>query len=1176
MLKKRQNDLVANISSDVSSDYSSDVSLDKKGGVKLKADIKKYKLSGHDHYFRQRLRSRQPDLFLERKDGKFSSYTRSCPWSTRKMPVILTDEEKAYIDLKDGDDKSYDEYISYNYKKDEKPFHYICPRFWCFSDDGGKGRSLSVKQINNGECGGWDAVIPHNAKKIKSDKHRIFEFTDKRYHRKSNKYHPLSYNTHYPLYQTNSHPNKYPVPCCGDTPTQQEFTGPDNNIPIYIKTGDDKYSFKISDKCSIEDCKITNQVYVYEIKIPVTTKSGEKVKIFYGKRAIITEIIDNDTVKIQLNEKKYNKEFIVPIDLLYKNKPLTKKEVQKDENMMFENNYIYNNKLPLKKEFNEWTEKDWIDYGEKTEGKTDGKKINLNKFKTAVKRVKKVPSNAQWKKFIKYDKRGIGKKRNQEFMDDGKTKQQDNKPLLNFPLEKNRLGYLSLSLQKFLQYNTVQCYKNSNQEKKELERNFPCLLRLGIDDNSNSSFLSCISTIYGEYKIKDSIIDEREGDLKKISLLDYKKLKDIIKKKLTLDIFITLQNGNLIDLFYKKVQLSDKYILKYKRTDIYKKSVLKKISKSKEFMKYIICSFENFIKYLMENDKINYEFIWDLICEPTSKNGILFENGINLIILKNLKDSLLDKIELICPNKSYSKNIFDIEKPTVVLYSENDIYEIIASVKSISTKVFKINSFFNKKSPIKELVKMLEKIKKYVNNNCKNISYIQGITYNITAIDIIDELIRINDENDYLNISNMLQIINLKSQVIGLSININIDGDSSDLFIPSYPSKINKQFEYKFLNEPGYSLPLIPYDKLKKFFIELNNNTDSLKINFMSYIIEDSKIVGIITETNQFIPIEPLNINEVTDYDLTDLKGEEMNKIEFSTYDDDNIYNEYNLDTEILLNDSSDSNRKKEILKIKLESNFYKTFLNLFRIIINKSINDKEKKELIVLLEEKTNYVVKLNKIFKFLQIMLKRYVQYSDDLIPNNYEGFAHLTTCITKTTQDECTLSKCLWNVDTCQLLLPRKNLVTGEINENVYTGKLADELIRNDKKRLYLLEKNQYMVLKEMPYKINDDEILILEESLFTDYLNDISYINNNKYYNVKNSYGYVKPGNVNTTVSYSLETFLNEDLNNEDLNNDISEEKKNESMVLKNKISQLKQGLGIKKILKVKKKTGKIRL
>jgi len=99
---KKTKKLVANISSDISSDISSSpentLQSVNRGGSKLKTDIKNYKLTGNKHYFRQRLRSRQKDLFLERKQGKFSSYTRSCPWQFRKMPVILTDEEKAYID----------------------------------------------------------------------------------------------------------------------------------------------------------------------------------------------------------------------------------------------------------------------------------------------------------------------------------------------------------------------------------------------------------------------------------------------------------------------------------------------------------------------------------------------------------------------------------------------------------------------------------------------------------------------------------------------------------------------------------------------------------------------------------------------------------------------------------------------------------------------------------------------------------------------------------------------------------------------------------------------------------------------------------------------------------------------------------------------------------------------
>ena len=75
---------------------------------------------------------------------------------------------------------SYDESIRYG--SGDKKYNYICPRFWCIRDDKGKGRSLTVKQINDGECGGWDALIANpKAKKVPKGK-RIVQFTDKRFH----------------------------------------------------------------------------------------------------------------------------------------------------------------------------------------------------------------------------------------------------------------------------------------------------------------------------------------------------------------------------------------------------------------------------------------------------------------------------------------------------------------------------------------------------------------------------------------------------------------------------------------------------------------------------------------------------------------------------------------------------------------------------------------------------------------------------------------------------------------------------------------------------------------------------------------------------------------------------------------------------------------------------------
>ena len=89
-----------------------------------------------------------------------------CQSQYKRVPVLISDEEKKLIDQLDGNkNKSYDEYITTN--KNGKDYHFICPRFWCIRDPKtGKGRSLSIEQVNQGECGGWDAVIPENAKKI--------------------------------------------------------------------------------------------------------------------------------------------------------------------------------------------------------------------------------------------------------------------------------------------------------------------------------------------------------------------------------------------------------------------------------------------------------------------------------------------------------------------------------------------------------------------------------------------------------------------------------------------------------------------------------------------------------------------------------------------------------------------------------------------------------------------------------------------------------------------------------------------------------------------------------------------------------------------------------------------------------------------------------------------------
>ena len=89
-------------------------------------------------------------------------------------------------------------------------------------------------------------------------------------------------------------------------------------------------------------------------------------------------------------------------------------------------------------------------------------------------------------------------------------------------------------------------------------------------------------------------------------------------------------------------------------------------------------------------------------------------------------------------------------------------------------------------------------------------------------------------------------------------------------------------------------------------------------------VVDDGLIVGIITETNQFVQIMPPEEN---------------------TYDDglivQNNSNYLIADSEIAFNREKDLQREKVIRSISLESNFYNVFRNSIKVLISDAKNMK-------------------------------------------------------------------------------------------------------------------------------------------------------------------------------------------------------------------------------------------
>jgi len=138
-------------------------------------------------------------LFLNKKEGKFNAYSRTCPSSARRQPVLLTEEEKQRIDLEQPGFLKPQDVIKYG-SDPQKQFYYVCPRYWCLKTDS----PISPEDVASGKCG---KVIPRDAKTVPKG-HYVYEFFGKDHGTQEN------YIQHYPGFIPGKHPKGLCIPCC--------------------------------------------------------------------------------------------------------------------------------------------------------------------------------------------------------------------------------------------------------------------------------------------------------------------------------------------------------------------------------------------------------------------------------------------------------------------------------------------------------------------------------------------------------------------------------------------------------------------------------------------------------------------------------------------------------------------------------------------------------------------------------------------------------------------------------------------------------------------------------------------------------------------------------------------------------------------------------------------------
>ena len=940
----------------------------------MEEDLSKFSISGNNNIFLKRLREHDKDLFLIEQKKGFQSYSKACPWQYKKYPVVLSNKDKAYIDKMDTKlgVRSYDEHITYG-STPEKKNHYICPRFWCFRDENGKQRSLSFKQVNKGECGGWNAVIPSNAKKITKGK-RIFEFTDTRFHKEdvdtNNK---LVYRPMYPGFQPkNKHPKQFCIPCC--------FTSPVNTID---KDGN-----------------------IWELTdVPIKGKDGKTKKGKNGK--IKTQKMYKNRVSGEIKEKAPKFEY----DFSFKGTPLP---TYKEKNGSIVIDSIKGKKQP----------------------RPLSKRSQLKKFKDCDQGSEKT---------------GVV----DEDEEKGSNQIYNDSPLLEtFPLPKNKLGYLTYGLQKFLKFNCKSiCQKTVSDTR--LKENTWCLMRVGIEKNKIQSFISLMTFTY------NNIYDKN---------IKIKQMKIIIIEKVSLEIFITLQNGNLIDIF--ESENLDNVDLKSVNID-----KIKHLITSENNAKKIVGSYINFLNYLTsDNEEIDYKYLWDFFTTP----NMFCETGLNLIIMNAPDDDITNKIQLICPTNVYTNEIFSINKPTILVYSNNNYYEPIIRYKKEDRSgeiqyLLKLDELA-KNAP--EIVRIMRIIRENMLLNCKKISSLpieynqkNDFTNNIVSFEM-SKIIKELDDYEMIN-----QIVNNRMKVVGLLVKNNTNNEQ--IYIPCYPSSIN-------VTLPTISMHTVelskPYDNtvenLKEIYKKSNKGIPCLP---KMKVVNENFIVGIITHTNQFIQTipeaytaPPLGVNEEPDGLIV--------------FDGNTKYYEDFAKNETVEMKSKDEERLQIVKRIKLESNFYNIFRNTLRIVLNSVVEKDRRIDLLnTINDRRIQYFKKIDMIKNKLNYIMDDYVQFSEfelDSVDEIIKCFGlNKKSCKEKTC---CSFSD---NTGNCELLLPKTNMINELDNEIYYYAKVADEILRYSKIKSFFFEKESFLQFEKVRYNLNDTEIILLEDLLINKYFHDI---------------------------------------------------------------------------------------
>lgn len=480
-------------------------------------------------------------------------------------------------------------------------------------------------------------------------------------------------------------------------------------------------------------------------------------------------------------------------------------------------------------------------------------------------------------------------------------------------------------------------------------------------------------------------------------------------------------------------------------------------------------SYDNFINYLKSNDEINFRYLWDLFSRP----NILFEEGLNIVIM--------NEEFILCPVGENVTDFYNYSKKTVFILKHINFFEPIYYLNNNNDGLF-IKILFDPTEKI--VLDIIGFIQKYC--LCKNeidwnkILKNNEIFLNNIPTKIVDE-ITFNYLNNILKLDNkFIQVKDYYNKFCAVLL-----PDFS--YIPILPQKL-------LLNIPNTTEPiLVNYNLQKKRLLDLNNKYN-ISTNIVGKIVDNNNyIIAIVLETNRIVPVKDTkNVND--NIPILDI----------------NYYK--SADKIIYYSDKIDNNRLTSVNKYKFENESYQRL----RLEFSRYIQLKPKYFNLIyeLIYSNQDY----NNKYEYMYKLIKNIMKYITGIIKNindidNYKIYNEKIPCLTySSNQKLCSKNfHCIYKNNKCLLKLIDKNLINGKNNVDLYSRKIADELLSNLMKRDDILYNNIPDIIdktKIIPY---ENEIIFFDKDNF-EIINDIDKLYKPKmkiFISEKNIFDYVDP-------------------------------------------------------------------